>query len=70
VVPDVASSAVSTLDSEMASLKFVVPDAVIRMILEEHGEAGRIWLSTLPNIVEQLAVRWSLRVSRAFEGGR
>lgn len=51
------------------TLKLMVPDAVVRMNLEANGEAGRTWLSALPDIVEQLAARWSLRVGRAFEGG-
>ena len=51
------------------SLKLIVPDAVVRMNLEVNGEAGRSWLSALPDIVEELAARWSLRVGHAFEGG-
>lgn len=50
-------------------MKLKVPDAVVRMNIEAYGEAGRTWLSALPEIVEQLAVQWSLHIGPAFEGG-
>lgn len=37
-----------------------------RHIVELHGEAGRLWLRSLPDIVEECAARWSLKVFPPF----
>ena len=39
------------------------------MNLSANGEAGRVWLEALPQIVEQLCHRWDLSIGPAFEGG-
>jgi streptomycin 6-kinase len=39
------------------------------MNLAANGEAGRAWLSALPELVEELAVTWSLSIGPPFIGG-
>jgi len=46
-----------------------IPDAVVRMYLAANGEAGRAWLASLPEFVDELTRRWSLTLGPAFGGG-
>lgn len=43
-----------------------VPDEFIRLTRSLHGEAGRLWLDGLPDLVERCAARWSLKVGPPF----
>jgi streptomycin 6-kinase len=46
-------------------LVFVTEDFA-RATAELHGEAGRLWLQSLPGVVEACAARWSLRVGPPY----
>jgi streptomycin 6-kinase len=46
-------------------LVFVAEDFA-RAVVELHGEAGRLWLRSLPGLVERCAARWSLKVGVPF----
>jgi len=43
-----------------------IPDEFARATVVQHGEAGRLWLSRLPGLIEQCAARWSLKVGAPF----
>ncbi|MDT5156370.1 MAG: streptomycin 6-kinase [Acidobacteriota bacterium] len=43
-----------------------IPEEFARAIIDQHGEAGRLWLRRLPALVEQCAARWSLKVGPPF----
>jgi streptomycin 6-kinase len=43
-----------------------IPTAFANVIVGQHGEAGRVWLSRLPDLVERCAARWSLKVGPPF----
>jgi streptomycin 6-kinase len=43
-----------------------IPEEFAGAIVGQHGEAGRVWLSRLPDLVERCAARWSLRVGPPF----
>jgi len=43
-----------------------IPAAFANVIVGQHGEAGRVWLSRLPGLVERCAGRWSLKVGPPF----
>ena len=43
-----------------------VKEDFARHIVELHGEAGRLWLRSLPGVVAECAARWSLRVAPPF----
>jgi streptomycin 6-kinase len=45
---------------------FHIPEDFARFIKALHGEAGRLWLSSLPRLVERCAARWSLRIGPPF----
>ena len=44
-----------------------IPAAFANVIVGQHGEAGRVWLSRLPGLVERCAERWALRVGPPFQ---
>jgi len=46
-----------------------IPEEVVRMNLAANGEAGRAWLVSLPELVDELTDRWSLTLGPAFVGG-
>jgi streptomycin 6-kinase len=43
-----------------------IPEDFARAIVAQHGEAGKVWLSRLPGLVERCAARWSLTVGPPF----
>lgn len=43
-----------------------IPEEFAGAIVGQHGEAGRVWLSRLPGLVERCAARWSLKVGPPF----
>lgn len=43
-----------------------IPQAFARTIVALHGEAGRLWLEGLPQLVEHCARRWELKVGPPF----
>ncbi|HEX8352678.1 MAG TPA: aminoglycoside phosphotransferase family protein [Pyrinomonadaceae bacterium] len=43
-----------------------ITDDFARVTVALHGEAGRLWLSGLPALVEECAARWSLEVGPPF----
>lgn len=43
------------------------PSALTRNILGVFGDRGRYWLETLPDLLDQCARRWSLRIGPPFE---
>ena len=45
---------------------FFIPEEFAGKIVGQHGEAGRVWLDRLPDLVERCAARWSLKVGAPF----
>jgi streptomycin 6-kinase len=43
-----------------------IPEEFARAIVVQHGEAGRLWLGRLPELIELCAARWSLKVGPPF----
>ena len=43
-----------------------IPEYFERATVAQHGEAGRVWLSRLPDLVGRCAARWSLKVGPPF----
>ncbi|MFL6336533.1 MAG: hypothetical protein ACJ754_24785 [Pyrinomonadaceae bacterium] len=43
-----------------------IPEEFAWATVALHGEAGRVWLSQLPGLVERCAARWSLTVGPPF----
>jgi streptomycin 6-kinase len=43
-----------------------LPDEFARLTLALHGDAGRVWLEGLPELVEHCARRWELNVGPPF----
>lgn len=43
-----------------------IPEEFARAIIDQHGDAGKLWLRRLPQMVEQCAARWSLKVGPPF----
>ena len=43
-----------------------VTEDFARAVVELHGEAGRLWLQSLPGVVEGCAARWSLKVGPPY----
>jgi streptomycin 6-kinase len=43
-----------------------VPASLRRNILDLHGQAGREWLSRLPELLERCSAKWSLRLDRPY----
>ena len=44
----------------------LIPEDFARAMVALHGDAGRLWLSGLPALVEECAARWSLKVEPPF----
>lgn len=44
-----------------------IPADFAGAIVVQHGEAGRLWLQSLPELVERCATRWSLKVGTPFD---
>lgn len=44
-----------------------IPEEFACAIVGQHGEAGRLWLGGLPDLVERCAARWSLRVGPPYD---
>jgi streptomycin 6-kinase len=43
-----------------------IPEDFARGVVAQHGEAGRLWIESLPRLVARCAARWSLRVGPPF----
>lgn len=44
-----------------------MPAAFVRTVSDVHGEAGRVWLAGLGDLVAELASRWQLEIGERFE---
>ena len=44
-----------------------IPRGVSQSIVDVHGDAGRDWVSRLPEILARTAARWELRLGEPFE---
>jgi len=43
-----------------------VPEELVRRIPNVHDEGGRMWLEGLPQLLDETAARWDLRIGPAF----
>lgn len=46
--------------------RLIVPDALVQSNVSLYGQAGESWIEHLPDLVADIAKRWSLRVSPPF----
>ncbi len=49
------------------ALPWTLPGSLVRTISSVHGEVGSRWLAGLPQLLDDLAVTWQLRVGPLFE---
>lgn len=43
-----------------------IPGILIKNVIHVHGEKGRQWLNDLPNLLEQFAKSWNLRLDDCY----